>query len=126
MTTHRSIKTTIAAAIAGLTVMTLSGCTSNEAVGNLMVSPGKFTLYTCPDLVRHDAGLVSRQRVLEGLIAKAGPEADGRFVSAIAYRPEYASLRAERSLLRRVAAEKECQIPVTPAVPVDRTVAPRR
>ncbi len=124
--THRSFKATLA--FAGLAIMALSGCASDETAGSLLVSPGKFTLYTCPELVRHETGLVARQRVLEGLIAKAGPEADGRFVSAIAYRPEYAAVRAERNLLRRVFAEKECQGSLTaPVAPVAGTVAaPRR
>ncbi|MDP2411009.1 MAG: hypothetical protein Q8M26_12085 [Pseudolabrys sp.] len=113
------------AGIAGLAVMALSGCASDETAGSLLVSPGKFTLFTCPDLVRHEAGLLARQRVLEGLIAKAGPDADGRFVSAIAYRPEYTTVRAERNLLRRVFAEKECQGSLTPA-PAAGAMAPRR
>ena len=42
-------------------------------------------------------------------MAKAGPDASGRFVSTIAYRPEYLQLRGQMNEISRTSAEKKCK-----------------
>ena len=50
------------------------------------------------------------QLELEGLMAKAGPDASGHFVSTIAYRPEYLQLRGQMNEIRKTSAEKKCKL----------------
>jgi hypothetical protein len=93
----------------------LSGCassggTSDETVGRVLFAPGKFALYKCDEIADRVTANALRQRVLEGLIVKAGADTGGRLVSSVAYRPEYLELRGEMIELRRVAAEKNCKI----------------
>lgn len=75
-----------------------------------MVSPGKFALYTCPELAAKAKALAERQGELEGLIAKANEGAGGGLVSALAYRPDYLSVRGEIRDVREAAAEKHCDL----------------
>jgi hypothetical protein len=90
----------------------LSACTmSDESLSRLLVAPDKFVLYNCPELVEKAKALAERERELTGLMAKAGPEADGRLVSAMAYRPEYISVQGEQTELRKAAAAKNCPLP---------------
>ena len=41
------------AIIAGImAALALSGCATDDTMSTILVSPGKFILYTCPELVR--------------------------------------------------------------------------
>src|SRR3990172_5641070 len=80
-------------AIALLAAM-LSGCassggSSDDKLGRFLVAPGKYVLYSCPEIAVQAATTAARERELERLMAKANVDAGGRLVSAIAYRPEY-------------------------------------
>ena len=93
----------------------LSGCTSSggpsdETLGRILFAPGKFALYTCPELADRATVNAARQHVLEGLMAKAGAGVGGRMVSGMAYRTEYLELRGAMVELRRVAVEKNCKV----------------
>ena len=95
-----------------LAIASLGGCSmSDDRLASIMVAPGKFALYTCPEMVQNQKENVKRQREIEGLMAKAGQESSGRFVSAMAYRPEYLTLLGEMKDLRNAAAEKQCVLP---------------
>lgn len=92
-----------------LAALTLAGCAmSDDKLANMLVAPGKFTLYSCPDLVQKAKELGARQRELEGLMAKAGDGASGKVVSTLAYRPDYLSGRGEMHDVREAATEKGC------------------
>ena len=83
----------------------LSGCAaSDDASGRFLVQPDRYQLYSCRELSEAAQAIGARQRELEGLMAKAGPDASGRFVSTIAYRPEYLQLRGQMN-----ATEKKCK-----------------
>lgn len=91
----------------------LAGCASPESAGSFLVAPGKYTLYNCPQLAEAAQENSKRQRELEMLMAKAGPDSGGALISSIAYRPEYAQLRGEMNELRKTAADKDCKfVPV--------------
>ena len=88
----------------------LSGCAaSDDASGRFLVQPDRYQLYSCRELSEAAQAIGARQRELEGLMAKAGPDASGRFVSTIAYRPEYLQLRGQMNEIRRTATEKKCK-----------------
>ena len=89
--------------------LTLDEEESDETFGRILFAPGKFALYNCAEIADRVTANVARQRVLEGLMAKAGAGSGGRLVSSVAYRPEYLELRGEMVELRRVAAEKNCK-----------------
>jgi hypothetical protein len=92
--------------------LTLCACTmSDDKLGRLLVAPDKYVLYTCPEMVVAAQSTAARERQLEQLMAKAGQGADGRFVSAIAYRPDYLAVHAEMNELRSAAAAKNCTLP---------------
>lgn len=95
---------------------TLSGCAaSDDASGRFLVQPDKYQLYSCRELAEAAAGIGARQLELEGLMAKAGPDASGHFVSTIAYRPEYLQLRGQMNEIRRTSTEKKCKFNPDPA-----------
>jgi|ERR1044071_4344922 hypothetical protein len=88
----------------------LCGCAaSDDASGRFLVQPERYQLYSCRELAEAAQELVKRQRELEGLMAKAGSDAAGRFVSTAAYRPEYLQLRGLMNEIRRTSAEKKCK-----------------
>lgn len=91
----------------------LSGCatqggSSEDRIGSLMVAPGKYEFYTCAHLAGHTAGLKTRERELDALIAKAGPGIGGSFVSSVAYRPEYLKVRSDLNEVRKAEEAKNC------------------
>lgn len=113
--------------IAGVVLIaSLGGCAlSDDRLASMMVAPGKYGLYTCPELVVRQKEILSRQRELAALMAKAGQESSGRLVSAMAYRPEYLTLHGEMKDLHAAAAEKKCDLPDPSSIPLtDSTVAP--
>ena len=88
----------------------LAGCaTSDDSAGRFFVQPDRYQLYSCRELGEAAQAVNARQLELEGLMTKAGPDASGRFVSTIAYRPEYLQLRGQMNEIRRTSAEKKCK-----------------
>lgn len=103
----------------------LGGCAlSDDRLASMMVAPGKFALYTCPEMVQSQKENVKRQREMEVLMAKAGQESSGRLVSSLAYRPEYLTLQGEMKDLRNAAVEKQCVLPDPATVSTDDAAAP--
>ena|SRR5262245_14560610 len=89
----------------------LSGCAaSDDASGRFFVQPDRYQLYSCKELAEAAQTIGIRERELEGLMTKAGPDPSGRFVSTVAYRPEYLQLRGQMNEVRKTAAEKNCKI----------------
>jgi hypothetical protein len=88
----------------------LSGCAaSDDASGRFLVQPDRYQLYNCRELAEAAVSVGARERELEGLMRKAGPDASGRFVSTLAYRPEYLLLRGQMNEIRKTATEKKCK-----------------
>ena len=96
--------------LTSVAVMFLCGCTSEETAGRFLAAPGQYILYSCPELANTARGIETRQHELAALMAKAEVDAGGRFVSAQAYGPEYALLRGRMDQLRKMAAEKNCNL----------------
>jgi hypothetical protein len=99
---------------ASLFAASLSGCTApggsaDDGIARFFVAPDQFVLFNCEQLAARATVLAARQKELQGLMAQAGPAADGQLVSALAYRPEYISLRGDMIELRKAAAAKNCK-----------------
>ena len=92
---------------AGLAVL-LSGCGTSQQTSSLLVAPGKYDIYTCAQIAIRMQDVDTEGKKLEGLMARASQDASGRFVSNIAYEPEYLANRGEMNELRKSAAAKNC------------------
>lgn len=97
-------------------LVALGGC-GDTKTGTMLVSPSRFMLYNCNELVAQQKGTVARLRQLEDLMARAKRDAGGGVVSAVAYEPEYQNAQGELKVLRQQAAEKDCTLP-DPNAPV--------
>lgn len=107
MTDRRKIAATVA-----LLALALSGCgggSTEDKVGRLMDAPDKFFLFTCEQLEIKAKAALARQKELQQLMAKAETTADGRVVSALAYRSQYTEAVADLNEARRAYAEKDCK-----------------
>ena len=88
----------------------LAGCAmSDDSAGRLLVQPDRYVLYSCRELAEAAQAINVRQLELERLMAKAGSDSSGQFVSNLSYRPEYTQLRGQMNELQRSAAEKNCK-----------------
>jgi len=108
MLTTGNRKLTVTAAL--LLAAGLAGCdTTDDGVSRAFVAPGKFTLYNCVQLAQRTQTAIEREQELRALMAKASTDSAGRFISAMAYRPEYLVNHGQLMELRSVAAEKNCR-----------------
>ena len=111
MSTRTYIPRLLAAA---LLAAALAGCSGpggsgDDSMAKFLVAPDRFVLFNCEQLATRASTIVTRQKELEGLMAKAGPSADGQLASAITYRPEYVELRGDMIELRKSAAARNCK-----------------
>jgi hypothetical protein len=90
----------------------LAGCgsISEDTAAKVAFAPGHFDYYTCKDIEERATTAHRRQEELEQLMTRAEQGAGGAFVSAIAYRSEYAQTRGEVAELKRMANERQCAI----------------
>ena len=93
-----------------LILLTLTTCGgSGDDIGTrLLVVPGGYDTWTCTQITNQIDSYLKRQKVLEGLMAKAGTDLGGRIASGMAYDAEYAQNRGFISSLRQTATEKNC------------------
>jgi hypothetical protein len=98
------------AAIAAVAAaVTLAACSlSTEEIATSYVAPGKFDLSTCKEINDGLRERAERVRKLQELIDKAGREAGGEVVAALAYRTEYVTTYGELRVLQDTAVRKNC------------------
>jgi hypothetical protein len=100
----------------------LTGCASTDpastdSAARFLVAPGKYAIYNCAQIKEQSKTKAAREQELEGLMARASASSGGRLVNAVAYRPEYVTLRGELMDLRQAAADKKCDfVPGEPAL----------
>lgn len=90
-------------------IAVLPGCASDDSAGRFLVQPDKYVLYNCKELATATQANAKRRNELEALMVKAGPDASGKLVSNLAYRPEYTQLHGEMNELHRTALAKNCK-----------------
>jgi len=92
--------------------VTLSGCSglSTDGVASLAVDPARYEGYHCKDLISQWDGLVGRERQLRNLIDKASDGAGGTVIATVAYRSDYDTVLEQEKVLKRTAAEKNCEL----------------
>jgi hypothetical protein len=108
-----NFKTLIGTAIMA---MTLAGCgagvggsSADDNMSRFLVAPDRFSLYNCQALADKATTTAARQKELEALMVKAGPDGAGPLASSIAYRPEYLELNGDMNELRKAAVIKNCK-----------------
>jgi hypothetical protein len=116
--TGKGSRSVIAVLLAGLS---LAACTTQgpgpeDRLGSFMVTPGKYTLYSCPQLAVQAASIGTRKRDLDALIAKAGTGPGATVAATLAYRTEHAQVNGELAELAKESAAKNCP-PPKPAEP---------
>jgi hypothetical protein len=109
--------------ILAFVVTALCGCTSSDGVGTFIVDPGHYSAYHCKDFGAKLTQLVAREQALRELMDKASEGSGGALIGNLTYRAEYEDVLGEEKLLRRSAAEKNCELP-PPSVAVAPAAAP--
>jgi hypothetical protein len=95
--------------MAGLLAGALAACSSTlETLGDPMIAPGKFDFLKCPDIARRSVLASQHEKEVVSLMDRANQDAVGPMVNTMIYAPDLASVRAELELLRKTAAEKNC------------------
>jgi hypothetical protein len=104
-----------ASAARGLVVLAvaiaLAGCTGptgDRVADTVLVAPGKYDIYTCPQLVGLAKAARTREQELGELMARASQGAGGELVNTLAYRTDYLQARAQQKMIVQKAQEKRC------------------
>jgi hypothetical protein len=88
----------------------ISACSADsEFLGQIYVAPGKYEYYRCPEIVTAITSNTTKERELTELVNRAGQNASGAVVGAVAYNKQLAITREELRQLREVSAQKNCK-----------------
>ncbi len=87
-----------------------------------MIDPAHYSVYHCDGLVTRLKGLQARELELSNLMARAG-EGAGVLIGNLTYRADYENAVAEEKVLRRTAADKNCDLDAPPPAPAVPTAA---
>ncbi len=117
----RSCCTTAVGAAAALAVLVVFGCSANQDMSTLFVDPGHYSVYRCKDFAPQLVILTTREQTLRNLMDKANEGGGGAIVGTLSYRVDYEDVLGEERVLRRAAAEKNCDLSA-PAFQSDRTI----
>jgi hypothetical protein len=99
----------------------LAGCgVGTDGMASLSVDPAKYSGYHCKELVGQWKGLVAREKQLRDLIDKASEGGGGTVIAAVAYRGDYDTVLQQEKVLKRTAAEQNCEL--TPNYSSDQTI----
>jgi len=112
--------TVFTTSIAALAAMVAGCAMTDDQAARFLVAPDKYVLYNCDEIAREAQAATARERELQQLMMKADVDASGRLVSAVAYRPDYLSVRGEINELRAAAIAKHCDVVPGAASPVAR------
>jgi hypothetical protein len=112
----------VAGLIGGLAFAVLGGCSSSDGLGPFIVDPGHYAVYHCKDLAPKLTALVTREQQLRRLLDRASEGGNGgAVIGNLSYRAEYEDVLGEEKVLRRTAAEKNCDLG-SPAFQSDQTI----
>ena len=106
---HGHVPSLVTAAVLA-TSLSNCGSVSDPSAAGTFTSPGKYNIYTCEDIDRQIRGVQVRQTELEQVMSRASQGAGGDFVSAIAYRGEYAQGRGDLAELAKARSDKQCAV----------------
>jgi hypothetical protein len=116
MILHRALLSVVSL----LGALALAGCGLSGNTGALLIDPGRYDAYHCPELATRWKVLIAREKELRGLMDKAGEGPGGAVIGSLAYRTDYESVLSEEKLLQHTADEKKCGF--TPEFQSDQTI----
>ncbi|MDR3421590.1 MAG: hypothetical protein P4L80_10175 [Xanthobacteraceae bacterium] len=99
----------------------LAGCSSRDGLGSFIVDPGHYSVYHCKDFAPKLTSLVAREQLLRSLMDRASEGSGGAVIGNLSYRAEYEDVLGEEKVLRRAAAEKNCDL-ASPAFQSDQSI----
>jgi hypothetical protein len=111
----------VAGVAAALAVLVVFGCSANQDVSTLFVDPGHYSAYHCKDFAPQLTLLAKREQSLRNLMDKASESGGGAIVGNLSYRADYEDVLGEEKVLRRAAAEKNCDLSA-PTFQSDRSI----
>ena len=79
-----------------------------------MIDPGHYSVYHCDGLANRLKALQAREQDLSNLMQRASEGGGGALIGNMTYRADYENALGEEAVLRRVAAEKKCDLPPPP------------
>jgi len=90
----------------------LGGCGSlrTDGVASLAVDPSRYEGFHCKDLVAQWNAVIAREKQLRNLIDKASDGGGGTVIATVAYRSDYDTVLEQEKVLKRTAAEKNCEL----------------
>ncbi|MBI3435669.1 MAG: hypothetical protein HY056_11430 [Proteobacteria bacterium] len=95
-----------------------SACAGEFGAGSLLVAPGKYAYYKCPDIAVATASWTVREKEMADADQKAKRSAGGSAIGALVYGPEIATAREELRQLREATAAKNCATPTARPISV--------
>ncbi len=102
----------------------LGGCSTSDTYSTAMIDPAHYSVYHCDGLVTRLKALQTREQDLANLMARASEGGGGgALIGNLTYRADYENALAEEKILRRSAAEKNCDLNAPPPAPVAPTPA---
>jgi hypothetical protein len=91
--------------------VSLAGCgVGTDGLASLAVDPARYSGYHCKDLTAQWNALVAREKQLRNLIDKASEGGGGTVIAAVAYRGDYDTVLEQEKVLKRTAAEQNCEL----------------
>jgi hypothetical protein len=108
-------------AIGFLALGALAACSSSDGMSNYIVDPAHYSVYHCKDFKPRLTTLTTREQQLRNLMDRASEGGGGEVIGDLSYGAEYQQVLGEEKLLRRTAAEKNCDINA-PAYQSDQTI----
>lgn len=117
-----------AAVVAALALAGCAGMGNDEAVGTMLVSPGKYDIYTCPQLAEQARTARNRELELADLMARASQSAGGAVVNSLAYRTDYLQSREQQKMIAARQQDKKCdaEVPAASTQSPDAVPAPKK
>lgn len=109
------------AALGFLALGALAGCSSTDGVSTYIVDPAHYSVYHCKDFQPRLVSLTKREQQLRNLMDRASEGGGGEVIGDLSYGAEYQQVLGEEKLLRRTAAEKNCDLNA-PAYQSDQTI----
>jgi hypothetical protein len=88
----------------------LSGCSTSDMFSTVNIDPAHYSVYHCDGLVTRLKVLQKREQELSDLMARASEGGGGVLIGNLTYRADYENAVAEEKVLRRSAAEKNCDL----------------
>jgi hypothetical protein len=92
----------------GLAAGLLAACGLQDGPGSFLADPGQYSVYHCNEIAAQSKVLADREKELRNLMDKADQGGGGSVIGAVAYGPQYDTVRADEKILQRTAVEKNC------------------